>query len=401
MANHFDFVGRSAVLACSIMLPMAAFGGTVTNDFVEIIESTGVGTSLELNNGANTPNRDWSMFNDAGNALLSFGYFSNNALVSLPVILENGAPTASLRIESDGRVGLGTNTPGGPLSSRLTVSDSLRPSIFFDQTSGGSANWSIGADSTQGVFIANGTTSFLTMAPTGNLGISAGAAPEARLHIGGSNEAKLLVKNTSNPGGFNTKVMFNLENGGGIRFDMLDRSTGRNWVFQNQSSSFDITLAGTGVREFRFFPNGNLEISGALTQASSRDIKNNISSVDQQSVLDRVVALPINSWSYKKEQGVTHIGPMAEDFYQSFGLGNTDKGISPVDTGGVALAAIQGLKQEKDDEVEMLKARLRQQDERMMQLEMALAELQKNEPGSMAVSASATSSCTTSPAVSL
>ena len=383
------------------MLPMAAYSGSVVEDFVEINEFNGLGTSLELNNGINTPDKDWAIFNDGTNALLSFGFFSSeNTLASIPFILENGAPTASLRIESDGRVGLGTNTPGGPLSSRLTVSDSVQPSIFFDQTSG-SANWSIGADATQGVFIANGTASFLTMAPTGNLGVSAGSAPAARLHVGGSNDAKVLVKNTSNPGGFNTQVMFNLENGGGIRFDMLDRSTGNNWVFQNQSGTFDVTLAGTGTREFRFYPNGNLEISGNLIAASSRDIKNNISPVDQQSVLERVIALPINSWSYKKEQGVTHIGPMAEDFFQSFGLGNTDKGISPVDTGGVALAAIQGLKQEKDEEVEVLRARLQQQDERMRQLEMALAELRKNGPESMAVSASGNAACTTSPAVSL
>lgn len=223
-----------------------------------------------------------------------------------------------------------------------------------------------------------------------NVGVGTDS-PIARLHVLDDVDAKLQIENTGSVLG--TRVMFNLVNGGGIRFDMFDKSTGSNWVFQNQAGTFDVTLAGTGTREFRFYPNGNLEISGALISASSREIKNNILPVDRQSVLDRVIALPINSWSYKKEQGVTHIGPMAEDFYRSFGLGSTKKGIAAVDTGGVALAAIQGMKEENDTEIALLKAenvalqselaQLRSaQDrhyERTLQLEMALAEISRNQ----------------------
>ena len=51
--------------------------------------------------------------------------------------------------------------------------------------------------------------------------------------------------------------------------------------------------------------------------------------------------------SYIKDSGrIWHIGPVAEDFYAAFGLGDTNKGISSVDTVGVALAAIKALKQE-------------------------------------------------------
>ena len=37
------------------------------------------------------------------------------------------------------------------------------------------------------------------------------------------------------------------------------------------------------------------------------------------------------------------MGPMAEDFSQSFGLGTDEKYLSTVDVDGVALASIQGL----------------------------------------------------------
>jgi hypothetical protein len=70
--------------------------------------------------------------------------------------------------------------------------------------------------------------------------------------------------------------------------------------------------------------------------------------------------------------------------------GDTDTGITSIDTGGVALAAIQGVKREKDSqlaqlaaekdrEIAALQAELPQlraeYDGRMMQLEMALTEV--------------------------
>ncbi len=54
------------------------------------------------------------------------------------------------------------------------------------------------------------------------------------------------------------------------------------------------------------------------------------------------MALPIERWSYKAETA-RHVGPMAQDFAAAFGLGADDRHIFPLDAGGVALAAIQGL----------------------------------------------------------
>jgi hypothetical protein len=221
----------------------------------------------------------------------------------------------------------------------------------------------------------------------GFTGVGTGS-PTAKLHVVDKDNAKLLVQNTGANTG--TRIMYNIVNDGGIRFDMTDTSTGSNWVFQNQSGSFDITLAGTGQREFRFYGNGNLEIAGSYLQSSSRSLKHDVAPVDLQQVLAKVVALPINHWSYNAERGVRHMGPMSEDFYASFGLGSTSKGITTVDAGGVALAAIQGLKQEKDEELARLVAaqdaqivalkneleNLRsEQDDRLLQLEITLAEV--------------------------
>jgi hypothetical protein len=67
-------------------------------------------------------------------------------------------------------------------------------------------------------------------------------------------------------------------------------------------------------------------------------------------------------WSYKTEDGVSHVGPMSEDFYVAFGHGPSEKSISTVDADGVALAAIQGLYelvQEQSNRIETLEQELR------------------------------------------
>lgn len=95
--------------------------------------------------------------------------------------------------------------------------------------------------------------------------------------------------------------------------------------------------------------------SGSWTSMSDRAVKSNVAAVDPRAVLDAVAALPISTWNYNaQDPGIRHIGPMAQDFYAAFHVGETDTGISAVDAQGVALAAIQGLKTENAE----LRARL-------------------------------------------
>jgi Skp family chaperone for outer membrane proteins len=52
------------------------------------------------------------------------------------------------------------------------------------------------------------------------------------------------------------------------------------------------------------------------------------------------------------------LGPVAQDFYQAFGLGDSDRTISTVDANGVALAAIQGLNAKLEAERDALLTKL-------------------------------------------
>jgi len=153
---------------------------------------------------------------------------------------------------------------------------------------------------------------------------------------------------------------------------MFPNTTGDVWAFNALDNEFRISKQGTGVRELTVKDNGDIVASGTVVHSSSRTVKNNIVNVDTQAVLNKVLAMPISEWTYNRDaNGIRHLGPMAEDFYQAFGLGDTDKGIALNDTSGVALAAIKGLNEivkEKD-------ARIAEMSNRLAKLESLVSSL--------------------------
>ena len=83
---------------------------------------------------------------------------------------------------------------------------------------------------------------------------------------------------------------------------------------------------------------------GAWNNVSDRNAKENFTAVNGQALLDRLAQVPITTWNYKgQDAAIRHIGPVAQDFYAAFGVGEDDKHISTLDPDGVALAASQAL----------------------------------------------------------
>jgi hypothetical protein len=91
---------------------------------------------------------------------------------------------------------------------------------------------------------------------------------------------------------------------------------------------------------------------------SDRNLKRDVVPVDVQAVLESVARLPVSTWSYKSDTpSVRHLGPMAQDFYAAFGLGDTDRAYDAIDAHGVTLAAIKALYervQEGEERIERL-----------------------------------------------
>jgi hypothetical protein len=116
--------------------------------------------------------------------------------------------------------------------------------------------------------------------------------------------------------------------------------------------------------------------SGSWSSVSDRNVKANFSAVNGQTILARLAALPVSTWNYKAQpDSVRHMGPMAQDFRDAFGLGEDDKHISTVDAEGVALAAIQALYQT----VTELKQDLGDKDQQIADLQARLAHLEQQQ----------------------
>ncbi len=120
--------------------------------------------------------------------------------------------------------------------------------------------------------------------------------------------------------------------------------------------------------------------SGTWSTLSDRNAKEDFQPVDPQAVLEKVAHLPITTWSYTTEDdAVRHMGPTAQDFYAAFRLGNSDTSITTVDADGVALAAIQGLYQQNQEQAKRiaeLEAQNRRQQAQIAALEARLDALE-------------------------
>ena len=116
-------------------------------------------------------------------------------------------------------------------------------------------------------------------------------------------------------------------------------------------------------------------IGGVFNGSSDRNAKEHFAPVNPRDVLAKVAALPISRWNYKSESDVTHLGPMAQDFYSAFTVGTDNKHISMVDADGVALAAIQGLNQRLEEAVQEKEARIRALEQTVAELKALVNQL--------------------------
>jgi hypothetical protein len=81
---------------------------------------------------------------------------------------------------------------------------------------------------------------------------------------------------------------------------------------------------------------------------SNRDAKENFAPFDRDDILRKINRLEVTRWNYKiQDKSLTHIGPMAEDFYSIFRMGGKDS-LSSTDTIGVSLAGIKALIEKSD-----------------------------------------------------
>jgi|GEM_PF-2245794 len=352
-------------------------------DYIYLDDLAGDGvTSVALDSdGAGVPaGFYWGMAND--NDSLELGRTTARASITDPHITVN----------TTGNVGIGTTTPTNPIHVRGPgrMFRMSAESFFGDYDTsfgvGGTGMW-IYDSSEQPIAKFNHSAAENTLTLDAD-GVGIGTSnPTRKLHVVGSDGAtQLLVQEES--GAEAARVLADLQNNGVTYFRMNDTSPdGSIWTFQTAGPSFRFNKAGTGAAEVvlrgRNDQGGQptLTVDGSIAAnniafRSTRASKTAFSPIDSQVVLEKVASLDISEWEFKDETNDRrHIGPIAEDFAETFELGGSDATVSMIDASGVAFAAIQGLyeaSQEKDNTIADLQQENSELAERLEALEAAL-----------------------------
>jgi hypothetical protein len=269
----------------------------------------------------------------------------------------------------------GASTVGGGVSniadgSSATVGggaiNTIGASANFAVIAGGSSNFAGGISST----VAGGSSNTVTAAGSTVGGGVLNSASGLNATVAGGN-ANLAQGSYSFAAGRRAKADANgsfvwgdstnadIFSGGTNTFNV--RASGGTAFYSNSASTTGVLLAPGG---------------GSWSGFSDRAGKSNILPVNPRAALQKVVQLPISTWNYNtQDESIRHIGPMAQDFFAAFRVGEDDRHITSIDADGVALAAIQGLHQTLNDEVSRLRATTAAQAAELAGLKAQLCEL--------------------------
>src|SRR5437588_6268230 len=159
-----------------------------------------------------------------------------------------------------------------------------------------------------------------------------------------------------------------------FRTDNEDANNGFSW-YKGGVHNDNYANAGGGT-ELMHLTGGGLWVNTTFVSSSDRNVKQDFAPVDSRSVLDKVTQLPIQTWAYKADPAIKHLGPVAQDFYASFGIGPDDKHIAMVDESGGALAAIQGLNEKLEKTVQQKETEITELRNEVTELKTRLSDLE-------------------------
>ncbi|HXH17532.1 MAG TPA: tail fiber domain-containing protein, partial [Chitinophagales bacterium] len=162
-------------------------------------------------------------------------------------------------------------------------------------------------------------------------------------------------------------------------------SSSNNFVFGNSSVAgwgFGTAPGSEAIKVGTGPANGNgahLTLGGVWTDASARSKKEDFTEMNSEETLSKIAQLPVTRWKYSGTENEYHIGPMADDFFRMFQVGD-DQSISAMDKTGVLFLGVQALTIENKKQDDLLKQQLeiiKRQNERIERLECLVEELRR------------------------
>jgi cell division protein FtsB len=398
---------------------IVTFSGCIGNDCVND-ETFGFDTlRLKENNlrikfddtstsGGTFPYNDWQLTaNDSLNGGLNYFSIDDVTNSKIPFKVEAGAPTGSLYVNSIGKIGLGTTTPG---SIELSIKDGDSPTLRLEQdgSSGFTAQtWDV-VGNEQNFFVRDVTNGaklpfkIISGAPDNSIFIDGDGDvglgtpyPAAQLDVRGTissndaisatysgytdDSAKKMLQLTVN----NTNTAKKSDAG----FNLHNERAGFSWTFRTfeTDEAFSISKDDTGfgaTKEIKItgldssggmellLGNGAKNSGGAWIDASSRALKENIETLSTEDALEAFAQLEPVKYNYKTNKSEEVLGFIAEDVPELVAINSRD-GLSAMDMVALLTKVVQAKESEMAEMKEQIK-QLSKMQEKLEQMEAML-----------------------------
>ncbi|HEY4640805.1 MAG TPA: tail fiber domain-containing protein [Thermoanaerobaculia bacterium] len=232
----------------------------------------------DTSTSAGFPTTDWQISaNDTFSGGLNKLFVEDLTAATTPFTIEGAAPTNTLYVDSTGRVGIRTSTPG----KTLHLADSVVPTIRMENTTSPLENWDISASNSN--FIVRDVNH------EGDPFIIRVTAPTNTLVLDSTGRIGLGV----------ASPLYQIHHSSGARLD-----------------------------------------TGVWVDASSRKVKQDIHALDSKSAFDALQALQPVTFEYKANPSDTHVGFIAEDVPELVATPDRT-GIAPMDIVGVLTKVVK------------------------------------------------------------
>jgi Chaperone of endosialidase len=312
----------------------------------------------DTSSSASFPTNDWQLTaNDSSNGGAEKFSIDDITNGKTPFTVEANTPSNTLYVDSTGRVGFGTNTPVVNLHVKEGNTPTLRleqdgSSGFTPQTwdlAGNETNFFI-RDVTNGSKLAfriqpSSPESTLTLRADGRIGHGTWA-PSYRFHqkTDSSTNAQFVAERAS---GAKTIVA------GTASLGYVGTLSNHTLRF-SANDSYVMDLNPPGATNDLEMANGAVCTSaGVWTNASSRELKENIKSLNADDAMKTLKALAPVTYNYKRQKEEQYVGFIAEDVPDLVAV-NGRKGLASMDV----VAVLTKVVQKQQETIELLKKKI-------------------------------------------
>ncbi|MEM1181204.1 MAG: tail fiber domain-containing protein [Acidobacteriota bacterium] len=355
---------------------------------------------VDTSDSANFPGNDWRItVNDSDNGGSNYFAIDDATGGTRPFRLDAGAPDNSLYLSNDGRIGIGTSSP----ALNLHVVEGNTPSLRLEQDGSdgfGSHTWDVAGNETNFFvrdvtnssalpfrILPGGNNNGFVMAGDGDVGLGT-ASPRADLHVLGGGTAHTpsngaVVGLFQNNASENDGAILSLLAGSGTAnaqfwFGDTDNDKAGRVIYRNAVDAMSFFTAGAE----RFFIEGDgdicigcnnaqgdairhkngafLSAGGTWTNASSRDLKRDITELSTADAVAALGELSPVTFRYHSELDETYVGFIAEDVPSLVAMKDR-KSLTSMDVVAVLTKVVQEqqkLMQEQQRAIEALGERL-------------------------------------------